>query len=1505
MQISNKFKKIIFKTVITIAVFECFYLCVLPFSLNKLLESEKIKNFILEKTKIETEFDTLNIKTRITPSVLVKAKKIAVKDKYGNEFVNTQNINAEIRLFPLLKKELNLKSITAETITLNINKNDSGNFNFENLISKDKTKKRFSFSKNNTALAVKNLKIDYTDNATDKKTALDGSNIFLKSKKNKIEATVNLKFFSDNKVIGEAAFEGEIKTPLKKEHLNKFLKCNCNIYNLNLSDIMPSLIPYLNLPSNQIEGYIDYLQLNAEQNENDETQIVINTKFNDLKYGQKDWSDNIYANGEHTLNTSLILKNNEIKATSANLRAKDLNIKADGTIEFKNKPVLNINAEVENSKAENIVPLLPPNLPVEYKTTGKIKKYGVYGDVNGKINIKGEVPRPDITGYMSGKNVHIDDKSLHKLYKGTVDIVFKKRTLDMDILIEFLNNQKATINGYTYMYREGVNHVKVKTTNNIDYPLAQKIVIPVSKVFNFQLGPIPEMDIMSGKGIIDLDIQGSIDFVNIKGISSFKNAKLTYNGLFGVIEDIDGEVTYNGDIINFKSKNLRLKNNKVNVDGNVQINKNLEFNISGKSAEAKDVLELINKSELLKDVQDGLKIITSADGKIDLFTNIKANIVPVPFGMPPLPPDEAFTDMKVKGFVNLNNNECYFDGFYTPITDIKGRVDFTETLVTIDKLTGISGTSPLVISGKIINDIETKIPYVDLTVTSEAVNLKDTVRFLTKSYMYPEGYPDLSFLYQTDAKHDLYFKYRAKSIDFLTDKAFAVMNVIPSDGENSVKFNSGKVVMDKATVKVNNIIGEILNSPVTINGEVNKVDTLNPLYNLKIVADDIDISKLNNKEPEILPEEIKQILNAYSDYSGRLKVNLLTQDNKISGKLGISGLKFKHKETNTPVIFDDFEIKTENDNLHLNNISAQISDMPIFANFNVYDVYNKAEMQGNITAKLTQGFIDEYLPKELSGKLKVFGDINFSGRINGNINNYTVIPKLTFNKDSDISYDGTNLGMRTNKRELTGNIQITKNEINIKNLDYIKYISSQNNKVYPIIFAQMQGILEQNKEKQYFPKEIAIRTNQNLSARILNIFLKNQIFTQGTFNCDIKYISDIKNKTAKIIGTADCRSLNIPLFDTSIKNIKIIGDNENINLKMFGFLSDSKININSLLKNNLLGKIKVEALNIHADKINNNTLLENLSKAHISINQNNNIKHTDLSGISIDNGHLSINELVINSLSAKNLTADFSIDKNGIFKSDNLTLAVGEGYLNGRTAYNLNDCALEGNFEINNVDADYIAETLFYGKNQVSGNANGKLYLKTKGTTDKEIIKNLEGFVFFDIADGRMPKLGSLEYLLRAGNIIKSGITGFSINNILEILNLVKTGHFSNISGSCNIKEGVAKDIEIYSRGENLSLYIHGDYDINSTQADLEVLGNLSKQISTIFGTVGNTSLNTFFKLIPGISLLDFGRKDIIENVEKIPLFTNGNYEYRTFQAIINGDINKSDYVQSFKWIKQ
>ena len=167
-----------------------------------------------------------------------------------------------------------------------------------------------------------------------------------------------------------------------------------------------------------------------------------------------------------------------------------------------------------------------------------------------------------------------------------------------------------------------------------------------------------------------------------------------------------------------------------------------------------------------------------------------------------------------------------------------------------------------------------------------------------------------------------------------------------------------------------------------------------------------------------------------------------------------------------------------------------------------------------------------------------------------------------------------------------------------------------------------------------------------------------------------------------------------------------------------------------------------------------------------------------------------------------------------------------------------------------------------------------------------------------------MPKLGSLEYLLRAANLIKSGITGFTINNMIDLLIPVKTGNFSQITGNMIITDGNAQNIEISSAGENLSLYITGNADIINQNAQMIVLGRLSKKLSTILGPVGNASLNTLFNFIPGITMSE-KENTLIKELNKIPFLelSNSN-DYRFFQATIDGDLNSDEFVQTFKWLE-
>ena len=223
------------------------------------------------------------------------------------------------------------------------------------------------------------------------------------------------------------------------------------------------------------------------------------------------------------------------------------------------------------------------------------------------------------------------------------------------------------------------------------------------------------------------------------------------------------------------------------------------------------------------------------------------------------------------------------------------------------------------------------------------------------------------------------------------------------------------------------------------------------------------------------------------------------------------------------------------------------------------------------------------------------------------------------------------------------------------------------------------------------------------------------------------------------------------------------------------------------------------------------------------------------------------------------------------------------------------------NIKAEAINANDMSVALFDLNNQIYGNLKGHLKLTCNGSDFNVCMQTLNGSVQFDVKDGKMPKLGSLEYLLKAGNLIKSGVTSISVNSIIDILTPLKTGNFSNIYGIMDIKNGVSDNIEISTKGQDLSLFITGSYNFASSNADMEVLGILSKKISTMFGPIGNVSLNTLLNVIPGVNLTTDSA--ILNNINKIPGIELNEKSFRKFIAEIKGNIDGENYVKSFKWI--
>ena len=72
----------------------------------------------------------------------------------------------------------------------------------------------------------------------------------------------------------------------------------------------------------------------------------------------------------------------------------------------------------------------------------------------------------------------------------------------------------------------------------------------------------------------------------------------------------------------------------------------------------------------------------------------------------------------------------------------------------------------------------------------------------------------------------------------------------------------------------------------------------------------------------------------------------------------------------------------------------------------------------------------------------------------------------------------------------------------------------------------------------------------------------------------------------------------------------------------------------------------------------------------------------------------------------------------------------------------------------NNINANDISWALFDLKNQIYGDMTGTMNLSCNGTDFQQCMESLTGETKFNVKDGRMPKLGSLEYLLKASRLM-------------------------------------------------------------------------------------------------------------------------------------------------------
>ena len=1484
--------KRIFFTILGIFILSEILFLISPKIINVNSHKKEISEISKNITNTDFYFDEMSVKTYPDFSVKINAKNAELKN-----LAKIKDLELKVNLLKLIFDKLAIKTLKLEDSDINVIVFKDNSTNLDGILNP----KGVSLDLKTLKLNVKNYKMVLNDEKTSQKININGEYINAEIKKNELEATIKGEITEKDET---SKIDLSIQAPMpdiKKgfKNKNKYLLVTGYIKNLRPEIFENYLRYYFVKDLKQIKGVIN-ADFSPIYENNELKTINTNITIDDLKIISKEKENSIIFNGKNIIKAKTDIDKKLINIKAFEFSGDGYKITAKGLIDkFKTKhPKLNLDINIDNTKIEKLYWFLPSTLFSANDEIRKLKKYGAYGIADGNLQLKGDILKPETYGNIDFKEVWILDGLPDNVPKATVKTNFRKDIVDVDVKVWASEKEYVTVKGYSDFFDLSNNLYQINSTQNVPLEVVQKMLPPISDVLGFVIGPVPMMDI-KGLGNIDLEAGGSQKDPILNGYFNFKNASASFNDIKILkLENSNGRIDFKKDKVYFKNETGTILGQKAEISGVSDIKVDLDYTAKVNNAPLNKLLQTLKTSPMLKEYAKQVQMIETAEGRGDIYLNLKGHIDdPKAVANP-----EVIKLIKPKGSINIKNAKVILKSPKAELYNTNGKVDINEDKVNLDLVSTLF-TSPLMINGKIIKN------NADITINSDKMRLVDSAKVLIS--FYSDKTTNLNDISKKTAfMLNMKYKGSVEKIDLNKVDLKAVFPEIKSS-VSKVDVLSGKLFLKNGDLKADNINAKFYNTTAYLNGRADNLFK-KPLVNLDMKLYKFDLSTLNNiKKSSVLPQKYKKILNAYKNYKGIISSKLNIKNNNINGNIWLRDISFSHAILDYPFSINSADFNFKNGNLEINSFNSSFAGTPIFMKGNINSLVHNPKYNINFSSKLSKDFVDNYINTNLSYPINIKGEILLSSQISGAKDTITILSSLKLEEGADISYMGANLGDENSIREIKGEIQKTPNKILIKNLDYSKYIYNQNNRLYPLPMVKMNSSISQLKNKPFIDY-MNIKTNNPIGANILNAILKKSLIKGGNVTCDAKISGYADNP--KITGITEFKNVDIPFYETHIDDIIINFSPKYVDLKSQIDYFNSDMNISAKVRNNGFKKIYIDNIDISSKKTDLNKLLHALNelsyKTPVQIVEesakNNNSEQIllDLKNLVIEKGSIKTDTILYKNLPVNNISSKISF-KNNNFKLTDTSVDIAGGKLSGDFGYNLEKALITVNASVKGVDANKVSEGLLDIKNQIHGSLDGTINITTFGADDTERTKNLNGKLAFSVNNGKMPKLGSLEYLLRAGNLLKSGISGLTLNNITGLLLPVQQGDFDTIQGDLEIKNGTIDDMKIYSKGKNLSILITGSFDLETSKTDLNILGKLSKNINTVLGPVGNTSLNSFFNLIPGVHLDELKDTEIIKQINSIPELSLPTDKFRIFRATVDGDIYSNSFVSKFEWVNK
>ena len=1446
-------KQSLYRNIIIIFSILAFWLGVIPLVFSRAIP------IVCENLSYNTEYNILVEKPvlymNIVPIMTIKANKVRIESKDKQEEYLVDNLKIKLRILPLLSGHVHINSIQASNIVVNST--------LENKFELDKS---FAEKIKNTKIICdcidfRNIKLNINNKEVEQNIICVAEKIFYKKNgkylKFETKGSINI-----NNIFSEA--DVTINLP-KNNDINKSI-IDVKIKNFDISAITNYLKNYL--PS-------DLVRTNGIINLNITKKHLI-ADLKDFQIIMQDDAKSMIFPDKLNIVSDLNLTRKTIHIDNAEIKSKNIDTVINGTISNylgKLKPELDLKIRINKSKIEDFIGILPP-FKCEDLDAYKLKKYKFYGDIIANFAIKGSLPEPSLNGGIYVNN-GILTRPIPNAKGATIKFDLNGKLVNFDILVPAGNGEKVQVKGSEELYNVKYSELRVWSTKNVNLKVAEEKVVSIHEILNFVIGPVPIMNI-DGVGNIDITIKGNRKNPHVWGMFNLFDVTTNFKEIPDLImHNAEAVLNFDDENVVFNLKKGKINGKDVNIDGLCNLSGKFNFNVSTLEQNMADFYKMIKTSTMI----DGIKAMIEPIGYIDGLANLKLKV----YGNIKDIYDAKFNEnFFTSGSLDLLGNTVEAQGI--KLNNVKGKINFENTNANLD-INSQYGKSKISLKGLV------KDNYLDTIINASYLNLSDIISIKDKfSSEIANIYINLSAKY----------KGRTDVIDY--DKIDFEAQVLGISANNKLKLSNGVITIKNGKLQIKDINGSFdeFKSKFKVNLRVDNFIT-KPVYNGSIALTDFDLRIINLIcEYGIIPQQVRDSINKISFQKGKINLDVKVSNNNVNTSTNIGGIEFVYTPLNIPLKVINGSLYVRKNYLGLNKINIMADEMPILIDGGINDIFDEQGFNLYINSKPKQYFIDKYINNNRIYPIKIKGDIVYWLRLKGTKNDFNIESETNLAKDSSIYYLGATVGDLENSIILNMDMNLlNQNLMKIKEFSYDKLISSQGKRQTRLNMLKASGGVDIIDNDLLF-HDLKIKTSHPTDARIFNILFRKPNIKQGQFTSDLKFNGKISNP--HITGTFHIVETNIPFFDTTMKNLSFVFKDKIVELSSFGEVLGNDIKFKGTFRNRLIPPYYLENADLKTKIIDINSLTNQFKSSQLSENNAiDSFADYDITNIVIKNLKLNAEEIKLRNLAAKDVEADISITDKKVFNINNFKLKLSDGVLDGRFSYNMQNNNTGITLNAKNINANDISVALFDLDNQIYGDLTGNLKLSCNGSEFKKCMETLNGDMKFNVRDGRMPKLGSLEYLLKAGNLLKGGITGLSINGVIDILTPLKTGNFSDIYGAMTIFNGQTNDIEISTKGKDLSIFLVGSYNFATSNAEMEVLGLLSKKISTMFGPLGNISLNTLFNVVPGVDLT----KDsyLVSKINKIPGIELSSKAFRKFIAEINGNINGENYVRSFKWI--